>query len=459
MRWLRVKNYLIGETKSVCPVCLKVIKAYKVEKERKDEEEIKGIFLDKTCPEHGEYSTLIWEGDATSYLAWNRENTLNDSQFYQTDIEKGCPYDCGLCPEHKQDTCCVLLEVTNQCNLHCPVCFASAGDAVKQEPTLQEIGYYYETLMENGGPFNIQLSGGEPTMRNDLCDIIRLGREKGFSYFQLNTNGIRLGEEEALARNLKRAGLNSVFLQFDSMTEKPYEILRGKPLFYIKEKAIENCAKAGLGVVLVPTLVLDVNVNEIGSILQFAIDNLPDIRGVHFQPISYFGRCGLTAPQRRLTIPRVLSEIEKQTNSVMHANDFQGGSVEHSHCSFHGNFMKQADGHIKAIIASKADCKCSSNQTREFVAKRWSAAKCCKKKEEEQEKCENGSTTSLDDFLERMEMFTLAVSGMVFQDAFNLDLERLQRCKIGEINKEGKRIPFCAYNLTSVSGKSLYRNE
>jgi uncharacterized radical SAM superfamily Fe-S cluster-containing enzyme len=457
----------LKDTQSVCPVCLKTIPARKVCRED-------GVYLEKTCPEHGDFSALIWEGDAVSYADWNRFPGTKAGHAVQTEKKDGCPRDCGLCEEHRQQICCVLLEVTSRCNLKCPVCFAAAGEETGRDLPLAVIARQYDRLMEAGGPFNIQLSGGEPTMRDDLPEIIRMGREKGFSFFQLNTNGIRLAQEDGYAGRLKEAGLNCVFLQFDGVTEKPYEILRGRPLLEIKKKAIRNCTAAGLGVVLVPVVAPGVNDDQLGEILTFAFANLPYVRGVHFQPVSYFGRCGLKAPERRLTIPAVLRKIEEQTGGRLKAEDFSGGGAENAYCSFHANFMQEEDGAIRALKGGSGACGASSRQSREFVARRWSGVEpeeesccCCGEPQEpEEENCacccgeetELYSAASLDDFLERIDRYTLAVSGMLFQDAYTLDLDRLKRCYICEITEEGQPIPFCAYNLTSDSGESLYRN-
>ena len=166
---------VIGTTESVCPVCLRRLKA-----EKRAEQD--GIYMDKSCPEHGRFSALIWEGDLRSYLRWSTESIREEQPVAPREKENGCPYDCGLCQEHQRKGCCVLLELTNRCNLRCPVCFASAGEAPVKEPSLADIGRQFDMLMAHGGPFNIQLSGGEPTMRDDLPEIIRLGREKGFSF-------------------------------------------------------------------------------------------------------------------------------------------------------------------------------------------------------------------------------------------------------------------------------------
>ncbi|MDD4510342.1 MAG: radical SAM protein, partial [Oscillospiraceae bacterium] len=165
---------IFEKTKSVCPICLKPVDAYKVERED-------GIYLDKQCPEHGMFRVLIWKGDQESYQKWDHPAPVSSPTVCQTEVEHGCPYDCGLCPDHEQQICCVVLEVTERCNLRCPVCFASAGGGTKDDPSQEEISLWYDRLLQAGGPYNIQLSGGEPTMRDDLPDLIRIGKEKGFT--------------------------------------------------------------------------------------------------------------------------------------------------------------------------------------------------------------------------------------------------------------------------------------
>ena len=298
-----------GRTKSVCPVCLRVLEAQKTVGEH-------GIYLNKTCPEHGAFSALIWEGSIKEYFMWNGESSAIDPPVNGKEPQRGCPNDCGLCSAHLRKGCCMLLELTRRCNLECPVCYASAGKC-GDDPNIEDIERQYDFLMAHGGPFNIQLSGGEPTLREDLPEIIWLGRQKGFTFFQLNTNGIRLAAEPDYAKSLKAAGLNTVFLQFDGMSDAVYEALRGRPLLREKLAAIESCAAAGLGIVLVPVIAPGVNEEEAGGILRLAMTRMPYVRGVHFQPLSYFGRCALKRAERPVTIPRMLRLIEKQTEGMM----------------------------------------------------------------------------------------------------------------------------------------------
>lgn len=428
-------------TTSVCPVCLRPIPA---EKAVGDDG---FIHLVKTCPEHGYFDVLIWEGGIVDHLLWNTAGKGGGNRPPVTvPAAADCPRSCGLCDEHESAGCCVLLELTDRCGLKCPVCFASAGEGEGRDLPLEDVARLYDMLMARGGPFNIQLSGGEPTVRDDLPEIVALGREKGFSYFQLNTNGLRLATEAGYAEKLRRAGVSCAFLQFDGLDDSIYRVLRGRALLSLKLKAVENCAAAGLPVVLVPTLAPGVNDAALGDILRFGLERMPAVRGVHIQPISYFGRCALPEPERRLTIPRVLREIECQTGGLMRVSDFGGGGAESSYCSFHASYRRRADGSLKALPRRRGECCCvKSADARDFVAGHWGAQE------------EGGGRDGFDEFLVEARASTFTVSGMVFQDAMNLDLERLRRCHICEADLEYGMVPFCAYNLTDTAGRALYR--
>ena len=312
------------------------------------------IYLEKECPDHGQSSVLVWEGSLESYEAWGRILSKDDTVPGGREEENGCPYDCGLCSAHKRKGCCVLLEVTSRCNLHCPVCFAEAGGPDSQDVPIEELERQMESLMSHGGPFNLQLSGGEPTVRDDLPAIIRLGKEKGFTFFQLNTNGLRLAEQPGYAKELKEAGLSCVFLQFDGVEEEVYQVLRGRDLLEKKQAAIDACAQAGLGVVLVPVITPGVNEGQVGAILKYAVSRMPVVRGVHFQPISYFGRCLKAQGSYRITIPKLLSLMEEQTEGMMRAEHFTGGNATNPYCTFQANYLRQDDGSMQPMIHGTA---------------------------------------------------------------------------------------------------------
>ncbi len=447
----------LGLTKSVCPVCLKRIDAERI---RVNDQ----VYLDKICPDHGDFRTIIWRGEP-SYESWSIAKLPSQPPVCATDVKEGCPFDCGLCPEHRQHSCCVLLEITKRCNLNCPVCFAQAC-AEDHDPDLVTIENWYRLLLESGGPYNIQLSGGEPTLRDDLPEIVALGRKLGFTFIQLNTNGLRLGKDPAYVRSLKEAGLSCVFLQFDGTDDEIYKKLRGTRLLAEKQAAIDQCAKVGLGVVLVPTLVPGVNTQNIGEILNYATKRIPAVRGVHFQPISYFGRYPQAPCDKdRLTIPEVINEMVRQSDGIFKIKDFKPPTGENAYCSFHGNFVLMEDGTLKSWTKDRSKGCCQpqvaavgAKKAQNFVAKRWTSPVREEKKCDADHVVSKMNLDSLDIFLDRVENYSFCISGMAFQDVWNLDLERLRECFIHVVSPDRRIIPFCAYNLTDQQGKALYRS-
>lgn len=440
---------VLGETESVCPVCLTRLPARRVA-------EGGAVYLEKNCPDHGAFRVEIWGGHVP-YESWSRPKTPSAPVRPATAVtRRGCPFDCGLCPDHRQHSCCVLLEVTARCDLGCPVCFASSGGAAA-DPPMEALLETLCDLLTRGGPLNLQLSGGEPTMRGDLPALIRAGKAMGHPFFQLNTNGLRLGREPGYAQALAQAGLDCVFLQFDGVTDDIYTALRGRPLLREKRAALEACWAAGLGVVLVPTLRSGVNTDQIGAILDFAAGQMPCVRGVHFQPMAYLGRYPDGAPEERFTLSHLLWEIQRQTGGRMIMADFVPGGAENAYCSFSGSFLVEADGAFRRKAAPKERCCCAAPapsaadcaaQSRAYVARTWKGAAEADPAQE--------ATASLDAFLEALRSRTLAVSAMAFMDAWNLDLDRLRDCYI-HVAEGARLIPFCAYNLTAQNGDCLYR--
>ncbi len=450
-----MEEVFLSETESICPECLTAIPALRVGRGDR-------VYLMKTCPDHGPFEAVVWRGHP-AYSSWVRPKTPSYPEDPSTIVEKGCPLDCGLCAEHRQRTCTALIEVTQRCNLRCAFCFADAGNNSVVDPTLEELKEQFDRLFASAGPCNVQLSGGEPTLRDDLPEIVVMGRSRGFSFIQINTNGLRLAGDPSYVGALKRAGIASVFLQFDGMEDTVYRMLRGRELLGEKRLAIEHCAEHGIGVVLVPTLVPGVNTDQIGAIIEFALRELPAVRGVHFQPVSYFGR--YPSPPRdedRITIPEIITEIETQTGGRIRAAHFKPPGCENALCSFHGNFVLLSDGKLSPWTQCQSgDCGCKPIQgaegaakARRFVTQFWSWPN------EGQLPHERGNAPSLgawDDFLIRVRTHSLCVSGMAFQDAWTLDLERLKDCCIHVVHPDGRLIPFCAYNLTDGEGRSYYR--
>lgn len=452
------KTVVLGVTESVCPQCLRRITAKRIEIGE-------DVYLDKICPSHGNFRTIIWRGQP-SYHSWAVPKIPSCPPVCSSKVDQGCPFDCGLCPEHRQHTCCVLLEVTGRCNLTCPVCFAQSGNECDQ-PDLSEIEGWYRMLLASGGPYNIQLSGGEPTMRDDLPEIVALGHSLGYPFIQLNTNGLRLADDSSYVKKLKKAGLTCVFLQFDGTSDSVYEKIRGSALLEIKRAAIARCAEEQIGVVLVPTLIPGTNTQEIGEIINFALKMMPAVRGVHFQPISYFGRYPKSPmDDDRITIPEVIRMIEEQMGGKIKVTDFQPPNGENAYCSFHGNFVLLESGELIRWTKPGQERCCQpqaaatgAKKAQRFVAKHWAAPQISVKKLGSEEACCALNIDSLDAFLERVDTYSLCISGMAFQDAWTIDLDRLRECFIHVVSPDSRIIPFCAFNLTDAMGKALYRSQ
>jgi uncharacterized radical SAM superfamily Fe-S cluster-containing enzyme len=302
---------LLACTESLCPFCLRRVPARRVEEDG-------CVFLEKSCPEHGDSGrVLLWNNSPRSYNEWSRtESRQAGGELGVISAESGarCPYECGLCPHHAQSTCTAIIEVSHQCNLRCAFCFASSGTSSDPDPEIGRITQMLEFLLDQSGPCPIQLSGGEPTLRDDLPHIVALARKMGFDHIQINTNGIRLAQDVDYGRALRDAGATVFFLQFDGISEDVYARIRGTCLLPLKIKAIERCAELNIGVILVPTLVKGINDGQIGSMIQFAKDWIPTVKGIHFQPVTYLGR--YPNPPRnedRVLIPDILAAIEDQT--------------------------------------------------------------------------------------------------------------------------------------------------
>ncbi|HTY64092.1 MAG TPA: radical SAM protein [Acidobacteriota bacterium] len=429
-------NNQIRNTFSVCPVCLRRLSAEIVKRQQE-------YFLQKTCPDHGSFEAVIWRGETPSFEHWG--NYVPPAE--QDKERPECPSECGLCPGHLQKTCCVLIEVTSRCNLSCPVCFAQSGQD-SAEPSAEQLAGYFKQLVERGSTF-IQLSGGEPTEREDLPDIVAAARAAGCENIQLNSNGIRLGQDRAFTKALAEAGLSFVFMQFDGTNDSIFEKLRGRPLLAEKRAAIEACSEELLGVTLVATLVPGVNDQNVGEILNFGFSNSPAVRGVHFQPISYFGR--YPQPPRnedRITLPELLRAMEKQTAEKVRISDFIPSGCDHPRCGFHADFMVLPEDLVR--LSPKADGGCCGQddgrahiKNRNFVARRWkrSATK------SGQDCCCSQDYSDMDTFLNRVKSHGFTITAMAFQDAYTLDLERLRRCSL-HVYRDGRMIPFCAGYLT-----------
>ena len=415
------------ETRSVCPVCLRNLPARLL---RQDGGK---VVMQKTCPEHGTTRVTVWQGK-TDFAAW-----CAAAPPLPPEGGLACPGNCGLCAEHESASCCVLLEVTRRCNLRCRFCFADGGGDAGDPPRAELLGAIDDIAARCASPL-LQLSGGEPTLRDDLPELVERAKEAGCAYVQVNTNGLRLAREPDYARRLASAGLDIVFLQFDGTREDIYETLRGAPLLREKLEAVKVCAALGLGVTLVPTVVRGVNTDDLGALVRLAARLSPGVRGVHFQPVSYFGRYPGGAEAARYTLDELMDDLSTQAGIPPEA--FLPSRCDHPLCGFHAAFLVEPDGALQPLGGARnAPGRSSAKENRDYVARRWMGAP--------REAKPADDASDFDRFLYRVRHESLTLSAMAFQDAGNLNIERLMRCSL-HVYDQGKIKPFCARYLTPM---------
>jgi 7,8-dihydro-6-hydroxymethylpterin dimethyltransferase len=279
------KSYsFYGQTTSLCESCLRLVPA-------KIEIEDDNVYFLKRCPEHGTQKTLV-STDAGYFKSCKDYLKPGDLPLaFQSRTYYGCPYDCGLCPDHEQHSCLALIEVNEACNLSCPVCFAESSPEKTKQRSLDEIDAMLETLVASEGqPDLVQISGGEPTIHPQILDILRLAKSKPIRHVMLNTNGIRIARDRDFVARLAefKPGFE-VYLQFDSLNRSALERLRGADLRRVREEALANLEAAAISTTLVCVVKKGVNDGEIGEIVRHAL-NFRCVRGITFQPIQDAGR-------------------------------------------------------------------------------------------------------------------------------------------------------------------------
>lgn len=444
----------------------------------------------KACPDHGEFQDIYWSSHDlyTKFMRYERSGPRLENP--RTETKRGCPYDCGLCPSHETPTVLANIDITNRCNLRCPICFANAAESgYVLEPSIGEIRQMLLNLRSNR-PFpcpSVQFSGGEPTVREDFAEIVAMAKEVGFPQVQVATNGIMLAKDPGYAARLKAAGLSTVYLQFDGVNERPYLIARGYNALPQKIQAVENCEKAHLGIVLVPTLVKNVNDDQLGGMIDFGVNHIGVVRALNIQPESFTGRTDLqNLAAQRITIPDVLRRIEEQTGGEIGVGDFypvpfvapvsefisawsQRHQVEftcHPACGA-ATYIFATEGKkipitrfvdVEGFLGYLADL---STKLREHPGRLTKSrvllniARSFGKFVDDEKKppglkvrslmlsvLGSGTYSSLGEFHSK----TMMIGVMHFMDPFNFDLERVRKCAIHYATPDGRIIPFCTYN-------------
>lgn len=403
----------------------------------------------------------LLEEDANYYLKRGDYDKPGSISKPQTKIENGCPFDCGLCPDHEQHTCIGLIEVTNACDLNCKFCYANSGG--QNFLSLEKIGQMLDLFLESesGNAEILQISGGEPTMHPEIIKIIKLARDKKIKYILLNTNGLRIAKDENFVKELSQfVGGFEIYLQFDSFNDNTYESFRGRKLLDIKKKAIANLVKYKIPITLVSTIKKGVNDNEIGEIVKFGIDT-KYIRGINFQPIALFGRIGKEDKNEdRITLTGIINCIEKQLNGMIKKEDFiplpcdvdrvvitylyrlenefipivRNVNIKEYLPAIRNTFKFNPEDILKDITSNLFSSPSCCNYFDLFSKlKPIMPAKFFLKSQEEK--------------IDYVSENTFRISITSFIDAHNFDMKSMKKECVHVITPELKKIPFSAYNM------------
>lgn len=310
------RPYLFYElTNSVCSRCLRKVEAKVIIEDER-------VYLLKYCGRHGREKVLI-STDAAYYKKCREFlKPAEMPQRWNTPIRYGCPYDCGLCPDHEQHSCLTLIEVTDRCNLQCPICYAESSPQRETWRSLEQIEQMLDAIVRNEGePDIVQISGGEPTIHPQFFDILDLAKSKPIKHIMVNTNGIKIAQDREFVRRLASYSPGfEIYLQFDSFEEDTLRELRGADLRDIRRRALAHLNEFNVSTTLVVTLKKGLNDHEIGDIIQFGLKQRA-VRGVTFQPIQAAGRLEAFDPAvDRLTLSEVRQRIIAQSG-VFRAED------------------------------------------------------------------------------------------------------------------------------------------
>jgi len=313
------------------------------------------VWIEKTCPEHGYFRDKI-NSDVTLYLQGARGGWQDEQGVHEPQVEGAgaCPSDCGLCNQHHSASCLAQIDLTNRCNLRCPVCFANANAAgYVAEPDYDMVVEMLQTL-RNQRPYPataIQFTGGEPTLHPDFHRIVKKANQMGFSHVQIATNGVKLAERE-FAERAAEAGLHTLYLQLDGLDDAIHKKLRDRPLLETKLACIENCRRFDMKVCLVPTIVNNFNNDQVGEIFRFAVENIDVISAITYQPVAITGRISRQKlAEIRYTLGDLAHDLAAASGADPHRDFFPLSVI-----SPLPRIMQVLDGRSKIRPSCHSDC-------------------------------------------------------------------------------------------------------
>ena len=405
----------------------------------------------------------------------------------------------------------LTIDLTNRCNMMCDPCFMDANQVgFVHELSFEEI----KEILDNAisikprRQMSVQFSGGEPTLSPHFLDAIRYSKKVGYNSVQAATNGIEFAKSKEFCREAYEAGLRYVYLQFDGIGNDANSHRQVGNLFDVKLRAINNLHEAGVDIVLVVTLVNEITNDQIGPVIEFAMDNPKKISFISFQPVSFTGRDEEISDERRLrqryTLSHMAHDVKRQVGITEPTRDWFPISVMSTFADFadlvHG---PQAEW-------GQMSCGCHPNcgvgtalminkETKEMVpvpefinvpqllrdiakindsarGKWFSNAMVAMALLKNFNSFGAPSSMRLSDLLKKFDKSLgatgksygagrerrkdpwnfLFIAGMWFQDLFNYDFRRTEMCIIPYGTQEGE-ISFCAYN-TGIGWRNIIEN-
>jgi len=407
------------------------------------------VFLKRFCPEHGEAGVCLATDARFYWLAKGKsENACcgsgpacraSDHAPAGTLGRNADPGD-ALGVMEKLATCLCLIEIVNSCNLSCPTCYADspagAGPKVDAVP-LENLRRRIQGVVDRKGGIEIlQLSGGEPTLHPQFFDLLRwLQDHPKIDYVLLNTNGVRVANDEAFARELGAAfryGAFQLYLQFDGVQEQGQQILRGADLRATRERCLERCREVNIPVTLAMTVTQE-NLAFLWATIEFGLA-FPNVRGVSFQPMFGSGRIP-GPPSNRLNTADVILAAVGQSSGKLRFEDFTPLPCGDPNCATIGYLLK-----IGGVIRSVSDF-IDFTQVQDFLGTK------VRYKLEDLMKC-GCESEPLGELLKKFELdetHTFRLFIKPFMDAATWDEDRIDRCCTHVIRPDGKLDSFCRY--------------
>ncbi len=479
-RHVEARDYtFLGTTQSLCPQCLSLVNTKIIARRGR-------VYFRKHCPTHGWREDFICSNvEMYDRMDYSLPARLPAKTF--TRMEKGCPYDCGLCEEHEQHTCVGLVEITSSCNLKCPMCFAASGPGGKHL-SLDDAKRSIDRLVESEGrPEVLQLSGGEPTIHPEFLDILAYAVAQPIDYIMINTNGLRFAKDDELISTIAlHKHRIEIYFQLDGFNEQTSLALRGESLVPQKLRALEKLGEAGVNVTLVATLQGGVNLDQIGPLVRFAADR-DWITGLSLQPATYSGRYYLPEElENRITFPDVIQAMEEQTEGMFQVNDFFPLPCAHPNCHQLCLAYRHPQGltPLTRFVNAKENLDLLANGisfTREegvrLIQQYLARQACCgpggcgDSSSTPISQMQSSSIKSLpilsqtanvqstaDDFFAQALLKQLGAKNLFritinnFLDMYNFDVRRVMKCCTHHVLPSGHVIPFCAYNVLYREG-------